>query len=85
MKLYKIKDLFSTQSWFNQNIYTLISVDKDKEAPYYPTLGKDAKWLNVYTNEQENMFHNILEELSKEESIPIIRELKLSKILYESL
>ena len=79
MKLYRIKDLFSTQPWFNKNIYTLISIDS--EAPYYPTLGKDAKWLNVYTNEQENMFHNILEQLSKEESIPIIRDLKLNKLL----
>lgn len=79
MILYRIKDLFSTQPWFNKNIYTLISIDPD--APNYPTLGKDAKWLNVYTNEQENMFHNILEQLSKEESIAIIRDLKLNKLL----
>ncbi len=71
MNLYKMKQSCSRQTWFDNEIYKLISLS-DYDTP----LGKNAVLENIHTNIKRNLFFNILEPISDIESKSIIRELR---------
>lgn len=75
MILYRMKMSYSTQPWFDKEIYTLVDID-DHITPF----GKDATWRNLLTREKRNLFFDIMEPISDLESIAIIREIRLEQI-----
>lgn len=75
MILYRMKMSFSTQPWFDKQIYTLVDIDN-----HITPFGKDATWRNLLTREKRNLFFNIMEPISDLESIAIIREIRLEQI-----
>ena len=81
MILYRMKMSYSTQPWFDKEIYTLVDID-DHITPF----GKDATWRNLLTREKINVFFDIMhyidimEPISDLESIAIIREIRLQQL-----
>ena len=75
MILYRMKMSYSSQPWFDKEIYTLVDID-DHITP----VGKDAIWKNLLTREKKNIFFDIMEPISDLESIAIIREIRLEQI-----
>jgi hypothetical protein len=70
-----MKMSYSSQPWFDKEIYTLVDID-DHITPF----GKDATWKNLLTREKKNLFFDIMEPISDLESIAIIREIRLEHI-----
>ena len=75
MILYRMKMTYSTQPWFDKQIYILVDIDDD-----ITPFGKDATWRNILTREKRNLFFDIMEPISDLESISIIREIRLEQI-----
>lgn len=75
MILYRIKMYYSTQPWFDKEIYTFVDIDD-----YITPFGKNATWRNLRTREEKNLFFDIMEPISDSESITIIREIRLEQI-----
>jgi len=75
MILYRMKMYYSTQPWFDKEIYTLVDIDD-----YITPFGKDATWKNLLTREERSLFFDIMEPISDLESIAIIREIRLEQI-----
>jgi hypothetical protein len=65
----------STQPWFDKEIYTLVQIDS-----FTTPLGKQATWKNFNTGVLRNLFFDILEPLSEQETITLIRDKKLEEI-----
>jgi len=76
MILYRMKMSYSTQPWFDKQIYILVDID-DGSSPSYR---KSATWKNILTREKINAFFDIMEPISDLESIAIIREIRLEQI-----
>ena len=75
MILYRMKMSYSTQPWFDKEIYTFVDIDD-----YITPFGKNATWRNLHTREERNLFCDIMEPISDSESITIIREIRLEQI-----
>lgn len=75
MKLYKMKDEFISQSWYDkESVYKLIKIFYEKRIRQF---GVDCLWENIETGIRFNHWDAVMTEIDIQES----RDIKLKMII----
>ena len=78
IKLYRIKEEYSRQNWYNSNdVFELESIHVDRQIYNF---GTDCTWINFRTKEKINIWDRCMRIITEEESKSLVREYNLEKL-----
>ena len=78
IKLYKMKEEYSRQNWYNGNdVFELESIHVDRQIYNF---GTDCTWINFRTKEKTNIWDRCMRIITEEESKSLVREYNLEKL-----
>lgn len=77
-KLYKMKEEYSLQDWYNgDGVFELEFRHTDR---YIQHFGTDCTWINFRTKEIVNIWDNCMREISNEELTKLVRDYNLEQL-----
>lgn len=78
IKLYRMKEEYSRQNWYNGNdVFELESIHVDRQIYNF---GTDCTWINFRTKEKTNIWDRCMRIITEEESKSLVREYNLEKL-----
>ena len=78
IKLYRMKEEYSRQNWYNGNdVFELESIHVDRQIYNF---GTDCTWINFRTKEKINIWDRCMRIITEEESKSLVREYNLEKL-----
>ena len=78
IKLYKMKEEYSRQNWYNgDDVFELESIHVDRQIYNF---GTDCTWINFRTKEKTNIWDRCMRIITEEESKSLLREYNLEKL-----
>ena len=78
MELFKMKEEYMNQHWYNsRDVFEIYSVNFDR---FFYHFGTDCTWINFRTKEKINIWDRCMRKITAEESKQLIREYNLEKL-----
>jgi len=78
IKLYRIKEEYSRQNWYNgDDVFELESIHVDRQIYNF---GTDCTWINFRTKEKINIWDRCMRTITEEESKSLVRKYNLEKL-----
>ena len=78
IKLYRMKEEYSRQNWYNGNdVFEIESIHIDRQIYNF---GTDCTWINFRTKEKINTWDRCMRIITEEESKSLVREYNLEKL-----
>ena len=78
IKLYRFKEEYSRQNWYNgDDVFELESIHVDRQIYNF---GTDCTWINFRTKEKTNIWDRCMRIITEEESKSLVREYNLEKL-----